>query len=971
MQKTGKRWLFAAVLAVLLALVMSLALVAGCADDAQTPTYRPESPSVSNQPPQDGTTPEDYEALENVSYVIGKLASREYYHSENVNTASATTPGFISVTQNVVGSKDYSDGILITSTISTNSSSLAPSKAMQKYYGDRKVIIRGAASTNSADWDGLDTAWSDGAPSETLTEAQYEERYGLWATEFSDFVINEDTVLSASELTKDGENYSVTLNLSVSGENDAAYYYKKQMVTMGELSALPEFDYVRITINFAPDWTVLSYSTEESYLSHKGIITANVVGTSTTTFSYEQSDVDVSAYENYFAKYDEGGTEEQITAQQYLDSAFASMLGGRGLLEMNASIGDISIHGYVRLLGESTQNITDAYLLIEGVQLTYDDGILYITYGGINGKIDLTDGGREISMALIGDSCTVDGNKVTVTGRFSAAGIDIPVTVSMTVSDGVVSLVGIESTTESDGITASISLAPTSHSVMLSEPDKNSAADLTPIAGDIFNFITTGTFSASAQYSSDLQDISVDADMSISGTSEDYQIAADISASIIEYGYETAEDGTVGERVVTGSHYIHVIYKDGVLYASYSLKSMDAENALRVKITTQNLSDVIDQLLPLLELFGVDTDNIQSIIGAIPLSGNFAADNRAASNGSLVAGRDEDGNNTVTLSGLEINGGTLGASLTAAKNNSPVISAPADEENYLDLSFLVNLTNDLSCTIAQVLTGYDFALSVDMNLLQENILADFDITGKIGIGDDGDIVVYIDVVVNAGMAIYYGDANTHFVISGGNVFITKTQTTCFEGDTEVSLETPAVDARAMTMEYFTSDLVNQLYYALNINREPFEELVNTLFSMFESMPAAEEKGDIGQLFGVTATEGSYDIFINLGDILGVEGIAGPLNITIKNIQNGDLSYISEISAETVLTMNLFGFPMEAVNATVNLTNNNPGTPVDVSAADGVVASVISALGYTDEGQFLSDLAQSGYLTTQTADQPAE
>ena len=206
MQKTGKRWLFAAVLAVLLALVMSLALVAGCADDAQTPTYRPESPSVSNQPPQDGTTPEDYEALENVSYVIGKLASREYYHSENVNTASATTLGFISVTQNVVGSKDYSDGILITSTISTNSSSLAPSKAMQKYYGDRKVIIRGAASTNSADWDGLDTAWSDGAPSETLTEAQYEERYGLWATEFSDFVINEDTVLSASELTKDAEN---------------------------------------------------------------------------------------------------------------------------------------------------------------------------------------------------------------------------------------------------------------------------------------------------------------------------------------------------------------------------------------------------------------------------------------------------------------------------------------------------------------------------------------------------------------------------------------------------------------------------------------------------------------------------------------------------------------------------------------------------------------------------------------------
>lgn len=950
MQKTGKRWLFAAVLAVLLALVMSLALVAGCADDAQTPTYRPESPSASNQPPQDGTTPEDYEALENVSYVIGKLASREYYHSENVNTASATTLGFISVTQNVVGSKDYSDGILITSTISTNSSSLAPSKAMQKYYGDRKVIIRGAASTNSVDWDGLDTAWSDGAPSETLDEDEYEERYGLWATEFSDFVINEDTVLSASELTKDGENYSVTLNLSVSGENDAAYYYKKQMVTMGELSALPEFDYVRITINFTPDWTVLSYSTEESYLSHKGIITANVVGTSTTTFSYEQSDVDVSAYENYFAKYDEGGTEEQITAQQYLDSAFASMLGGRGLLEMNASIGDISIHGYVRLLGESTQNITDAYLLIEGVQLTYDDGILYITYGGINGKIDLTDGGREISMALIGDSCTVDGNKVTVTGRFSAAGIDIPVTVSMTVSDGVVSLVGIESTTESDGITASISLAPTSHSVMLSEPDKNSAADLTPIAGDIFNFITTGTFSASAQYSSDLQDISVDADMSISGTSEDYQIAADISASIIEYGYETAEDGTVGERVVTGSHYIHVIYKDGVLYASYSLKSMDAESALRVKITTQNLSDVIDQLLPLLELFGVDTDNIQSIIGAIPLSGNFAADNRAASNGSLVAGRDEDGNNTVTLSGLEINGGTLGASLTAAKNNSPVISAPADEENYLDLSFLVTLADDLGNTIAQVLTGFDITITADADMLGASI-ADVDISAKIGLGDDGDLAVIVDISVGGegALGIFFGQSRSTVVVSGGNVYITRTQ---------IAEEAEVTESRAMTLDYFASDIANQLFFALNINQEQLTAL-SGLFGMF----MGGEVGDIrDMLTKIEASEEGYNISLDIAKMLGLTG-ASTADITLSRGENGDNMVITSMDA----TVSMFGL----VNATVNLTNNNPGTAVDVSAADGVVASVISALGYTDEGQFLSDLAQSGYLTTQTADQPVE
>ena len=113
---------------------------------------------------------------------------------------------------------------------------------------------------------------------------------------------------------------------------------------------------------------------------------------------------------------------------------------------------------------------------------------------------------------------------------------------------------------------------------------------------------------------------------------------------------------------------------------------------------------------------------------------------------------------------------------------------------------------------------------------------------------------------------------------------------------------------------------------------------------------------------IEASEEGYNISLDIAKMLGLTG-ASTADITLSRGENGDNMVITSIDA----TVSMFGM----VNATVNLTNNNPGTPVDVSAADGVVASVISALGYTDEGQFLSDLAQSGYLTTQTADQPAE
>ena len=264
----------------------------------------PASPSALALPPQDGSTPEDYTALGNYAFAAGALALREAFHVESDSTANAVSLGIIKVEQKVRGTKDFRGGVLLTSTVSTSSMALAPSKAIQKYYGKGEVIVRAAASDEPEDW-AADVVWADGEPAETLDEAAYEARYGLWGSELCDFIVTEDTVLSASDLQKEGENYALTFELCTEEGKDAAAGYKKQMVTMGELDEEPDFTVLRLTLRFAPDWTVLSLTTEEEYSSKK-IMTAQVSGRTEISFSYDEADVDVSDYESYFRAWARG-----------------------------------------------------------------------------------------------------------------------------------------------------------------------------------------------------------------------------------------------------------------------------------------------------------------------------------------------------------------------------------------------------------------------------------------------------------------------------------------------------------------------------------------------------------------------------------------------------------------------------------------------------------------------------------------
>ena len=168
-----------------------------------------------------------------------------------------------------------------------------------------------------------------------------------------------------------------------------------------------------------------------------------------------------------------------------------------------------------------------------------------------------------------------------------------------------------------------------------------------------------------------------------------------------------------------------------------SQAGFDAPGALRLRISAEELSEAFDKLKPVLGMLGAGTGDI-----------DFAA---ALANASLTAGRDENSDNTVTVSGAAAGEGTLSATLTmVVRGETQPITAPADGESYKDIAFLSQLAGDVAGTVAQLATGYDLSLSLNADMLGILTLADVDINVKIALDEAGAVQALITADVNAG-----------------------------------------------------------------------------------------------------------------------------------------------------------------------------------------------------------------------------
>ena len=469
--------------------------------------------TVSAPVPEDGSTPDMHTALENIAYMNAAFKAQESWYSEMHGTTDASI-----MKQSVSTFKQYSDGVLIVADIT--SSAMVKAARQFCYTGDEVMWRLGSTYDASSFEEMLSCEWKSGEPYAHMYLKDFIAENGLPATEFSVYIINEETLLSADEVVKNEDGtYSQTYYLDPAGDKAPAHY-ANQMVFSGGLTALPEFTSIRITYTFDDEWQVLESVVEESYKATMGI-SVSCSSAFTTQYEYGTERAKSSAYEDYFKQYAGGevsGPEEDVpTAVGCLGEAFGSVLTGPVVFDLSLTLNGTPLEGAVYLdIGDMTPDTIALRADFGILQLWLEEGEAYLQYGGIRGKLaleelmealPLSEGGEGLDLdallAGLGEGeFSYDETSASLSAQLSLGSLSLPVQFSFLLDEnGHASLGNVSTQIEGEGLALSLELAYGKEApAALPEVEKAAFPDLLPHLRTIASLLTSDAVRAEIAY---------------------------------------------------------------------------------------------------------------------------------------------------------------------------------------------------------------------------------------------------------------------------------------------------------------------------------------------------------------------------------------------------------------------------------------------------------------------------------------
>ena len=540
--------------------------------------------------PTDGSTPDLHSALENIGYMNARFRAQTEWYSEMAGTVDTM------LSQNVNTWKQFSDGILIQTDITT--SSLINSAKQFCWVGDR-VIWREAAGGPST-YNGVDTVWKTGEPYGNMSVEDFKATRGLPGTEFSVYVINEETLLDASAVSDNGDGtYTQTYYLNPATDKAPAYYVNQMMFT-GGLTSLPVFEYITVTYTFDATWQVLSSDIEEAYTATKGV-NAKCTANYHTDYEYGTQRSQSSAYEDYYKDYADrpatGAPEDkELTAVDCLAEAFGPVLSGPVNFALDLTLDGTPFSGTVTVNAADRAHL-DLRAQLGALALYYADDTVYLRYGdGVRVRLtvaELTqflgasegDGTGEIAFdtdALLsqlgGGTFTLseDGRSAELVSVLSLFNLQIPVRFTFLISeDGAVSLGGVQADLTLGEMQIGASLAYTDTAVpALTEEEKAEYVSIVPYLSTVAQILSGDTIRLGVSYAA--------GDLSLDGT---------LDLALRE---EFRANGTFVLHYRSAQKQIGIAFEDGTVYLE--------TDGIRLKADAAEGMAFLEQFLVLPEL---------------------------------------------------------------------------------------------------------------------------------------------------------------------------------------------------------------------------------------------------------------------------------------------------------------------------------------------------------------------------------
>ena len=946
------------------------------------------SMSICLTPPSEGN-PNDYSGLDNIGYIAGKLRSQPYFHSESKGSVNTM------VTQDFLGYKDYKDGKLIASTISIAHSNLAPSNAIQKFFSDGKVVIRRAQSDNPSDWDGENTVWATGAPSEVLDENAYIMRYGLPATELTEFIINAESLISCTTPVK-GEDGVYTMTAKLDNEK-STYYYRMQMKTMGGLNSYPSFQNIEITFHFQEDWTLLSMDVHEEYETYVSVITAACVADTNVVFSYEEDKVDVSPYEDYFKEYANADTTETVeperTATTYLASGFGPLINGQKCLSFTASVGENSFDGLIDL----DMSLVPA-MELKGLQLNIGGLVaglkgedIVVHYKDFTGKLALdeltslfasggNDGGSADGGVSLDTEALLDGiinapivrenGKAIISAELDVAGM--PISICFTFDDGEeVQLEKVEAALTLMDIPVKLEAQLCDKSVF-PNVSFGAAVDLAPYIEDVKAFIENKAFAV---------------DITYGNAGDELQVVGSAVLNIKDglSAYVSAQVTYAGATLP-----VELTFVDGTVYV--------AANGIRLQGTVDEIKALVNEILPLVSKDGAQSMDellpampeikVEQILGAVfAVSFDEILTTLSVSDESLNITVDGDKLLTVLKDlvgdiNFELGDITLGydrasgavtasvlganVTLTSTTDSVNIPDGAADFVSLADVTPIVH-------SVVEALTAEHLAFNATLSTTVEGLDIGVDVEGYVTLGEQIGVYAKVNLAIFGGvetLEILYKDGGLTVVYGGVALQVTKDDVNIiveqiveiFGGDSESG------EAQPLTDEEGAIDIIG-LVNAIALTSETDGELTKLrLTAALAGIFGAETVSDLdATLFvsgGRTRVETSAltvsgitleNVALGIG---AVETVTEPDFSSVpvcKNVLEFLLAAYRELADSEYASLD-FGFKTNEMNVSLNGL-------VQFASKENSTASIINVDAKAEIETFKWDDAASAYVSS--------
>ena len=195
-------------------------------------------------------TIDEYTPNECLYVLNGKIKNSNFYKSEVTGTIEAKAMLVIDITQNVANQKIKANGVMFAECISTSS---MVNVGKQTYYENNKVVLRDASDAKNKKWKTNLTLYAID---------DYIKEYGVDQRELSNYILNDETIVSSELLSCENNNYTFKYVLDTV---KATPFYKINMIKMGDLKSSPVFNSCEIIITMNANFEPISIESIDNY----------------------------------------------------------------------------------------------------------------------------------------------------------------------------------------------------------------------------------------------------------------------------------------------------------------------------------------------------------------------------------------------------------------------------------------------------------------------------------------------------------------------------------------------------------------------------------------------------------------------------------------------------------------------------------------------------------------------------------